>query len=139
MMSIYEVNLPANIEIYLEQFAKLIKFEILKPDNLLGLYEPGLTVQILIEGSKTKLSSNIENSGVQSENFLVNNILYIAAASLFILLLIILFILKKLIKKIEGILRRILAKTFFNNIVRSISISYLDTSVGFMIATQAWL
>jgi len=34
-MSIYETPIPANVEIYVGEFRKMIKFEILKPDNLL--------------------------------------------------------------------------------------------------------
>jgi len=44
-MSIYETPLPANIEIFVGEFRKLIKFEILKPDNLIGIFWPGVTLQ----------------------------------------------------------------------------------------------
>mgnify|MGYP001098195434 CR=1 FL=1 len=138
-MSIYEVNMPANIEIYVEEFSKMVKFEILKPDNLIGLVWPEVTIKSLLESSKTKLQSNVENSGYQSENFFVNNALYVAVALLFILVIAILFILQKFAKKVEGILKNILRKTFWNNMIRSFSISYLETSIGLMIATQAWL
>lgn len=43
-MSIYDTNIPANVEIYVGEFRKMVKFEILKPDPILGMIKPGLTV-----------------------------------------------------------------------------------------------
>jgi hypothetical protein len=40
----YETNVPANVEIYFEEFRKAINFDILKPDNLIGLFWPGVTL-----------------------------------------------------------------------------------------------
>ena len=50
-MSIYETPIPANIEIYVGEFRKLVKFEILKPDFILGLFKPGLTIASLIQAT----------------------------------------------------------------------------------------
>jgi hypothetical protein len=44
-ISIYDTSTPANVEIYIDEFRKIPKFEILKPDNLLGVFWPGLTLQ----------------------------------------------------------------------------------------------
>ena len=43
-MSIYDTSIPANVEIYVGEFRKMVKFEVLKPDFVLNMYEPGLTV-----------------------------------------------------------------------------------------------
>ena len=43
-ISMYETNIPANVEIYFNEFRKLVNFEILKPDNLIGLIWPGVTL-----------------------------------------------------------------------------------------------
>ena len=48
-MSIYETPIPANVEIYVSEFRKMIKFQVLSPDNILGLIKPGLTVQSIME------------------------------------------------------------------------------------------
>ena len=64
-MSIYETPIPANVEIYVAEFRKLVKFEILKPDNILGLVKPGLTLQSLIDDSQSTLSASMESSGVK--------------------------------------------------------------------------
>ena len=37
-MSVYEIPIPAVVEIYVIEFRKMIKFDILKPDKLIGLY-----------------------------------------------------------------------------------------------------
>ena len=36
-MSVYQTEVPANVEIYVQEFRKAIKFEVIKPDNVLGL------------------------------------------------------------------------------------------------------
>lgn len=36
-MSIYDTSIPANVEIYVGEFRKMVKFEILKPDPILGM------------------------------------------------------------------------------------------------------
>jgi hypothetical protein len=47
--SMYDTPIAANIEVYNNEFRKLVQFEILQPDNLLGIFWPGVTVQSLIE------------------------------------------------------------------------------------------
>jgi hypothetical protein len=47
----YETNIPANVEIYFNEFRKMINFEILQPDNLIGAIWPGVTLQSLIDSS----------------------------------------------------------------------------------------
>ena len=39
----YATALPGNAEIYLEEFRKLIEFEMVKPDNFLALIPEDLT------------------------------------------------------------------------------------------------
>ena len=136
-MSIYETPIPANVEIYVNEFRKMVKFEILKPDNLLALIDPDLTVASLIESSQAQLSASMESSGVQSSNFLVNMAVYIGMFILFLLGMIVLFIMKnfaKLRAKIDPIIRNIIKKTFWNNTVRSITITYLETAISMLVA-----
>jgi hypothetical protein len=47
-MSIYGINYPANVAIYITEFRKMVKFEIIKPDVILGYIKPGLTFSILL-------------------------------------------------------------------------------------------
>ena len=48
--SLYDTPIGANVEVYNDEFRKLVQFEILQPDNLLGIIWPGTTVQSLLEG-----------------------------------------------------------------------------------------
>jgi hypothetical protein len=43
-ISVYETNIPANVEIYFTEFRKMVNFEILQPDNLIGIFWPGVTL-----------------------------------------------------------------------------------------------
>ena len=43
-ISVYETNVPANVEIYFEEFRKMITFDLLQPDNFIGVFWPGITV-----------------------------------------------------------------------------------------------
>jgi hypothetical protein len=43
-ISVYETNVPANVEIYFEEFRKMITFDLLQPDNFIGAFWPGITV-----------------------------------------------------------------------------------------------
>ena len=62
-MSIYDVPIPANVEIYVLEFRKMVKFEILKPDALLDVVEPGLTLKKLLSDSKEQISGSMKSSG----------------------------------------------------------------------------
>ena len=42
--SLYDTPISGNVEIYNEEFRKLVQFDILQPDNLLGIISPGTTV-----------------------------------------------------------------------------------------------
>lgn len=47
--SLYDTPISANVEIYNEEFRKLVQFDILQPDNLIGIFYPGVTVQSIME------------------------------------------------------------------------------------------
>ena len=49
-LTLYEVPVPANADIYMTQTRKLVRFESIKPDNLLQVFFPdkGWTVASLI-------------------------------------------------------------------------------------------
>ena len=40
-LSIYDTPTPANVEIYITAFQDTVKFEVLKPDKLIGIFDPG--------------------------------------------------------------------------------------------------
>lgn len=78
-MSIYDIPFPVNVEIYVQQFRSLIRFEILKPDNILSFIDPDLSVDVLIGASKSMVKSNMESSGFKSADFMRNMAVYIFA------------------------------------------------------------
>lgn len=131
-MSIYDTNIPANVEIYVAEFRKMVKFEILKPDPILGLIKPGLTLQSLLESaSQPQLPGSLESSG-QTDSFLLNMITYIIALAAFACFLAALCVLARFPKLRERIMVKldgIKKKTFWNNTVRSVSITYLETAI----------
>ena len=76
-MQIYDIAFPVNVEIYLKEFRSLIRFEVLKPDNLLPLIDPDLSVDVLIGVSKSMVKSNMESTGYKSASFIKNMAVYI--------------------------------------------------------------
>jgi len=90
----YTTPIPASVEIYVGEFRKAVKFEILQPDNLLGLISPGLTVSDIIQASKIKLTGGQESSGITSNNIIVNLALYIVFLAILAVFALSVYILK---------------------------------------------
>ena len=136
--SLYDTPISGNVEIYVEEFRKLVQFDILQPDNLLGIISPGTTVQSLVESAEEErnLDSSMESTGVKSPGFIVNMALYLmvlAAFLIFLALLLALRFVPSLRVKIEGMIRKTLEGTFWNNTIRSISLSYLEIGKTFWV------
>lgn len=51
-MSIYEVLMPTSVEVYVDGFRDVVTFQMLKPDPILGLVQPGLTIASLMNAAK---------------------------------------------------------------------------------------
>ena len=78
----------------------------------------------------------MESSGVSSGGFMVNMALYIMVFVAFLGFGAILFALRfipPIRNKVEGIIRKTLEGTFWNNTIRSISISYIETAKTFYV------
>jgi hypothetical protein len=78
----------------------------------------------------------MESSGVKSPGFIVNMALYLMVLAAFLGFLAVLLALRfvpSLRVKIEGIIRKTLEGTFWNNTIRSISLSYLETGKTFWV------
>ena len=54
VLPLYYIYIPAQTEIYLTEIRGLVDFDKLKPDFLLGLIEPGLTMKKLFTGNEDK-------------------------------------------------------------------------------------
>lgn len=48
-MSIYDMAIPSTSEVFIGGLRDIVTFEMLKPDKILGMIEPGLKLQHLID------------------------------------------------------------------------------------------
>ena len=69
-MSIYSINIPSNVEIYVQEFRKMVAFEILKPDNMIKVVDKDLNIWMVLAGEDADpsredmdISSSLESSG----------------------------------------------------------------------------
>lgn len=133
-MSIYDMLLPATVELYTDGFRDVVTFQMLKPDPILNLFKPGLTLDALMnaaKGANSNLPQTMESSG-QSASLIVNMIMYVMALVAFLVFVGILYVLLKvkgLKSKIQRVIDGIKKKTFWNNTIRSVTISYLETAI----------
>ena len=51
----YDVSLPANAEIYVNEFKNLIEFEALNPEKIVQLWEPDFVMKDFITGLKNNI------------------------------------------------------------------------------------
>ena len=108
---------------------------------MIGIFYPGVTVQSIVEKNQEqqKLSSSMESSGVSSGGFMVNMALYVLILGAFIGFGAFLYALRfipAIRAKVEGIIRKTLESTFWNNTIRSISISYIETAKTFYVQAR---
>ena len=85
------------------------------------------------------MSSTMESTGVKSSGFMVNMALYMMVLAAFMAFMLFLFLLKfvpPFKAKIEGIIKKTINNTFWNNTIRSISISYLETCKTFYVQSR---
>lgn len=135
------MQIPGNAEIYIQQFRELVDFEIFQPDVFLPLINKKWSVQYFVGFSKAQVQGNLAATGVTSGNILFNLQTYIMLLCIFLffmLILVALMIIKKFRAKIKALITSILQKTFFNNSVRSINLSYLKSALAFVIAVQVF-
>ena len=78
----------------------------------------------------------MESSGIRSSGFLDNMVVYIIMLSIFVVVLLILLGLSyipSLKDKMKKILKKTYKETFWNNTIRSVSISYIETAKTYYI------
>ena len=84
-ITIYSINLPANILIYIRELRSLVDFEMIHPSKLLQfIYTP--------EVSHKVLDRNLENSGIKDGSFLNNMGGYIFLLGAFLIFMVIMLI-----------------------------------------------
>ena len=81
----------------------------------------------------------MESTGVKSPGFMVNMALYIVLVGVFVLAMSVLYALtyvQSIKVKIQKIIQGVMDKTFWNNTIRSVSISYLETAKTFYVQAR---
>lgn len=126
-ITIYQVNLPANILIYLRELRSLIDFELLDPRVVLSYaYER--------RPSHLVLDKNLENSGIKDGSLLslMGGFIFIAALfilGLIVMLLVFIFV-KKLREAVKAQMVKLKKKSCWNDTIKSTSVSYLPTCLS---------
>jgi len=126
-LSIYNTPTPANVEIYITAFQDTVKFEVLKPDKLIGIFEPGFKLSAYLAKDNQIIQGDVANIG-ESKSLIANMIIFITALLLFLMFVGALRVamkVKKYRRKASAVVHKVKEKTFWNNTIRSITISYL--------------
>ena len=71
-MTLYETSIPSNSEIYVEQFRKLVDFELFKPDHFLKLINEDWSILYFWTHGNIKMNAALQSSGIQSGNIMLN-------------------------------------------------------------------
>jgi len=133
------VTIPGNAEIYIKQFRSLVDFDVFKPDVFLPLINPKWSVAHFTNLGAAKVKGNLAATGVTTGSIAYNlqtYILFLIIFVFFMLFLAALAIVRNFRAKITTLIINILKKTFFNNSVRSINLSYLKSALAFVIAIE---
>jgi hypothetical protein len=100
------------------------------------MINPDWSTEYFIGMSKVKVTGAMQSSGITSGNVVYNLSTYIfmgAAALFFFILFALLLLVKKFHEKVKAKITDILKKTFFNNLIRSFNVLYLNLTVSFSI------
>ena len=130
-LSIYETSVPSSAQIFIDQFRRIIKFDVLKPDPLIQVFYPEFSIKAKILGTKIPINKSQEN------NILLDLEVYIMCAVAVVIWLIVMAIVYSLLKKYRAKIKELLiAKKeafLFNGYLRSVYVSYIEMclTVGF--------
>jgi len=89
-LTLLNVSIPGNAEIFVQQFRQLVDFDVFKPDNLLPLVNPKWSTEYFIGVGKAKVTGNLAATGVTSGSITYNLQTYILFLLIFIFILLIL-------------------------------------------------
>lgn len=130
-LDVYDIDIPANSEVFITEFRKLIKFEILNPRGIVQLFLPGWSYDQLFGQDADEVVVVNKDQEVSIMDSLEIYLIILCAV---LIVLGILWLLKVLIKpyaeKIKATLEGIWRKMFWNNAIKSILVAYLDLCHG---------
>ena len=130
----YAASMPGNVDIYLEEFRKLIEFEMADPDKVLALINPDISVKKLMGLGQERLTNTIESSGMDTANptynlkifiFIFGAIILVGLAPVFF------YVVKGFRPIVERKMRSNIKKVYYNGIIGGQTVSYLKAGVAF--------
>lgn len=128
-LTIYDVKFPANAEIYIKEFVKLVEFDILKPTVFIQtFFDPTFKFSTWIKDEPQSIEID-KDQEVSMVDDLIFYAMCLALGLVGLCLLLTFSAFKKLRAKLWGILVNTLDFLFFSGIIRSVLIVYLMTLV----------
>lgn len=89
-LTLLNVSIPANAEIYVQNFRELVDFDVFKPDNILPLINPAWSVNYFIGVGKAKVQGNLAATGVTTGSIAYNLQTYLLFFLLFVFVMLVL-------------------------------------------------
>jgi hypothetical protein len=136
-LTIYDSRMPANAEIFLHHFTKVIMFDIANPERWIQIFAPNFTWKGLIFGihkPKLVLSSDQEISMID------DLMVYFQALVYSMIAVGVLTVMAKVCKaKENGKLSRARKYMFFNGLIRLVTVVYLQACISFSLQLEMWM
>ena len=118
---IYDVPMPANVGIFIEEFTKLIEFRMMSINNLGATFTGNSDFNLM-----KQLTDN--------DNSILNDLsVYLVIAAIFILAMLLVglaFTIQKCRRRVKKVLSKTFNKFFFNGLIRSITIAYIKICIS---------
>ena len=111
-LAMYNIVLPANSQIFQEQFTNLIEFELLQPEPLIQIFYPEFNLMAFIKGAKIMVTNKDQEASVLNDLRLWIFLIFLGLVVLLVLLIVRLF--SKFKDKINEILKKQKEKWLFN-------------------------
>ena len=126
-LSTYDITIPSNADIYITQFTKLIEFDVLNPEGLIRIFDPGFKLKEFIVGkTRNQVSDDQEASIIYDLR------IWIFAAIGFLVGVIVLALgiaIKNCRGKVKELLSKLKKKMVWNGVIRSLTISYVGIAL----------
>lgn len=127
-MSIYDVNFPSSADMYVQEFTKIIEFDILEPEGFVGIFVEDFDLRAFITGTAIAMNKDQEASVVRDLQVYILGIVVIS-----VLLAgagVAMVVLKKHKEKIKAKVQKALDKFFWNGATQSLLVSYAQVAIS---------
>ena len=119
---VYDNYFPQSVEIYLQEFKKIIEFEIFSPEGAIKLFDPSFSLKAFISGYKVTINKDQESSVLKDMQVYI---MILVVSSIFLCLMGLGWVVfKKCASKIKQKLINAKNKFLWNGAVRSFYISF---------------